>query len=126
VLSKIEPYSGPTSECAKCGNGSQLSPGPEIFPRMQHATLRVRYCPGGKELEETEENPLTAFLQLVSSESISSKFRSVSLKRVNICAGIGEDHLHVTCVDCGYEWLTHTKERGEPPKMQSAASKTAA
>lgn len=112
---KIEPFTGHHTYCPKCGNGSenQLVHGVgdfNVHPSMRTA-LRVRYCAGGKEPEETEQNPLSAFLQLIAADAISSKFRTLSLTRVNICAGIGEEHLHVQCVDCGYEWLTQTKEQ---------------
>lgn len=30
--------------------------------------------------------------------------------KLNICAGIGEEHLHKICSRCQFEWLTETKD----------------
>lgn len=41
------------------------------------------------------------------------KLGTPSRPRINICAGIGEEHLHKTCACCQYEWLTQTKDSGK-------------
>lgn len=113
VASRLEPFPAPNAECPKCGAGPGRQPvSLSAFPMPAPSALKLIYCAGGKEPEETTENPLMAFMQTVlSGEAFAQKFRSLPLKRINICAGITEEHLHVGCMNCGHEWLTQTKEQ---------------
>lgn len=109
--SKIEPFTGPMAGCPKCGCGSGNPPNPRFVPQtFVQSSLRVRYCLGGKEPEENAAEPVMELLQQIFMAA-ADKLRAVTVKRLNICAGITEEHLHVTCVDCGHEWLTQTKEQ---------------
>lgn len=98
----IKTYSE-SEQCVKCG---ALDNPQGVIMGMQ--SIHTRFCPGGKELEEEQEkNPIEAFLALVPA---ITNFGAVPRKpKINICAGIGEEHLHKTCPRCGFEWLTQTK-----------------
>jgi hypothetical protein len=94
----IKPFTEST-QCVKCG---AVDPHPMLMIGVQ-----TRYCPGGQEPEtETEKNPIEAFLSLLPS--LGSPLAAARKPGINICAGIGEDHLHKTCSRCGFEWLTKT------------------
>lgn len=100
----IKPYSE-SATCVKCGAGDN-SPN----PMLGMMGINTRFCPGGKELEEEEpKNPIEAFLSLLPA--LGSSLAVAHKPRINICAGIGEEHLHKTCPRCGFEWLT--KVRGD-------------
>lgn len=58
-------------------------------------TSVTRHCAGGKAPTEIT--------------SLSEALRNGSCERLNLCAGIAEPHLHVTCRNCGFERLMKTK-----------------
>ena len=101
---RLNPFSD-VSTCIKCGSTSLPS----------HGHIGTRYCAGGKEPEERPEeshDPMTQIATVFSK--VASVHNQVGAplvpSRLNICAGIGEEHLHKTCSGCGYEWLTETKD----------------
>lgn len=115
----LKPFADVTT-CPKCGDGpAPVNPpaadpffttaGPGFFPAM--VFVATRYCPGGQELESPAEvNPVHALIEFVAPKV---GFPAVPPKtRLNICWGIGEEHLHKTCSRCQYEWLTRTKDSG--------------
>lgn len=114
---KLKPFSTITC-CEKCGNGyippnpvglGPQDPAPFILAPVFFSSFTIRYCAGGKEPENpTEQNPVASFLQTVSAIA-PDKLASSLPPRINICAGIGEDHLHLTCTCCQYEFLMQTK-----------------
>jgi len=57
--------------------------------------------------------PLQAAMQTLTSILPDSK-RPADLigprGKLNICAGIGTEHLHATCSNCNYEFLMATKD----------------
>ena len=94
----IKPFTE-SAQCAKCGAGDNTS-----VPMMGMTGVHSRYCPGGQEPEvEPDKNPIEALLTLIPAFSNPLAPRK---SRINICAGIGEEHLHKTCSRCGFEWLT--------------------
>ena len=100
----IKPFSE-LAQCIKCGAGD---PSTHAIPMIGvHGPIHTQFCPGGKELEEEQDkNPVEAFLSLLPA---ISNLQLARKPKINICAGIGEEHLHKTCPRCGYEWLTGTK-----------------
>ena len=98
----IKPYSE-TADCIKCG-----APDRHPNPMLGVIGAATRFCPGGKQLEEDDQDksPIDAILSLLPALSNPMSARK---PRINICAGIGEEHLHKTCPRCGFEWLTQTK-----------------
>lgn len=129
----LKPFSTITC-CEKCGNGDfdflpkggdvsfepnflglagpQAGPIAVAYPPVGLSIFSIRYCAGGKEpTDPAEQNPLAAFLQTVSSGD-PRLLGSTMTPRINICAGIGEEHLHYTCSRCQYEFLMRTKETG--------------
>jgi hypothetical protein len=127
---KLKPFSE-SAQCEKCGGQDifffqdpprianrdpfpiGIDPPPVIFaPAPGVVDIRTRYCPGGQEPEaRVEDNPLATLLASLPAGPKAEMFTSSLRPRINICAGIGEEHLHKTCPRCGYEWLT--KVRGE-------------
>ena len=98
----IKPFSE-LAECVKCGAGDN-SPN----PMLGMMGINTRFCPGGQGPEvEEEKNPIETFLSVLP-QLAAQKIPSTR-PRINICAGIGEEHLHKTCPRCGFEWLTQTK-----------------
>jgi hypothetical protein len=100
----IKPFTE-SAQCIKCG----LFDNPQgVIMGMQ--SIQTRFCPGGQEPEcEPDRNPVDALLSLLPALSNPLTARK---PRINICAGIGEEHLHKTCPRCGFEWLTGTKPAG--------------
>jgi hypothetical protein len=82
--------------CRQCG--SELNWLDKVKCWLSSSTMAVvnqRYCPGGK--EPTELVGLPEAMMRGSSE------------RLNVCAGVTEPHLHLTCRSCGFEWLMKVK-----------------
>jgi hypothetical protein len=105
----LKPFSD-IEYCEKCGNGKAHDPRVAAFLPPPGLTFCVSYCPGGKEPEEpAETNPLAALLEALPQGPRASMFASSRRPRINICAGIGEEHLHITCTRCQHEFLTKTK-----------------
>ena len=130
---KIEPYTGPLASCPKCGNGAPpTTDAPQLTEEMLESmpfnvpvrivhggALRVRYCPGGKKKVETSGTPL-------KSMSVAEVLREGLPLVLNflrgsspgleapICEGAQEEHLHIHCTGCCYEWLTHTLDKSPP------------
>lgn len=99
----IKPFSE-LAECVKCGAGDSMPASPMIG---MFGSINTRFCPGGKEPEEEQDkNPIHAILSLLPS--LGNPLAALK-PRINICAGIGEEHLHKTCPRCGFEWLTGTR-----------------
>jgi predicted RNA-binding Zn-ribbon protein involved in translation (DUF1610 family) len=75
--------------CPKCGMGDRASEMPQQLSAMPAPAMLgtivfvlTRYCAGA----------------------------APGSTGVNLCAGIGHEHLHKICPNCGYEWLTKTKD----------------
>lgn len=97
----IKPFTE-SAQCVKCGAADQ------ILTPMMGMGIGSMFCPGGKQLEEEQEkNPVEAFLSLLPA--ITNLGGVARKPKINICAGVTEEHLHKTCPRCGYEWLIHTK-----------------
>lgn len=99
--------------CPKCGDGpAPTGPDSAFFNSPMGVVLSfvtTRYCPGGQEPESpAEPNPMLALIEFVAPKVGFSA--GTPKPRLNICAGIGEEHLHKTCSRCQYEWLTRTKD----------------
>lgn len=114
----IKPFSDVVS-CEKCGHGNvdpvEPPSGPHVpelplyMVRVAFSSFDVRYCGGGKELENpAEKNPVVSFLQMIG-QGDPRMFASSLPPRINICAGIGEEHLHLTCTRCRHEFLMKPK-----------------
>jgi hypothetical protein len=101
----IKPFTE-LAECVKCGAGDSL---PTSSPMIgMYGQIQTRFCPGGQELEaEPEKTPVDAILSLLPT--LLSNPLAARKPRINICAGIGEEHLHKTCPRCGFEWLIGTR-----------------
>jgi ribosomal protein S27AE len=100
----IKPFTE-SAQCTKCGAADYLAMGQPMPSNLMMNPVIMRFCPGGKELEEEEpKNPIEAFLSLLPA--LGSSMAVARKPRINICAGIGEEHLHKTCPRCGFEWLT--------------------
>lgn len=78
--------------------------------------ILTRYCPGGKEPEQAPEESTDPMMQIATmvsrAASVHNQVGAETLlkPRINICAGIGEEHLHRVCSNCGFEFLTKTKD----------------
>jgi predicted nucleic-acid-binding Zn-ribbon protein len=119
---KQQPFSN-SVECAKCGSGAvDLKTLPAgIAPRLS-GYVTMRYCSGGKEPEAPAEiNPLNLAQELIAAATGKpiSLGEPVPRGRLNICAGIGEEHLHLTCSWCGYEWLMETKDHSSVVSLRN-------
>jgi len=98
----IKPFTD-LAQCVKCGAGDNAH-----NPMLGMSGINTRYCPGGQELEaEPDKTPVDAILSLLPT--LLSNPLAARKPRINICAGIGEEHLHKTCPRCGFEWLIMTK-----------------
>lgn len=124
--------------CAKCGAGQPVQspeldaefkpPEPEVPPHLLHPTipgqlrgrfpygyvvfpspLRTVYCAGGKEPESEEQNPLVGVFKMATG-ALPEQLKNLSGRTINICAGIGQEHLHRICSNCGYEFLMQCKD----------------
>ena len=75
--------------------------------------MHTRYCRGGKELENEEaENPMATIMKAATG-ALPEQFKSLGFvgpSKINICAGITEEHLHKICSVCAYEFLMQTKD----------------
>lgn len=79
--------------------------------------IRTRYCPGGQEPEQPAElDPMAVSLQAITQmtsglpEHLRPTLPPPPRGKLNICAGIGEEHLHAVCNNCQYEFLMATKD----------------
>ncbi len=127
---KILPWKHEPAVCCKCGGCEIISflasipnpfntDGPTLMAARADGTeqciptsIGTVYCPGGQEPEKEETNPIAAMLHVASKTgAVPPGFDAgISKKSINICAGIGEEHLHRICGRCQYEWLTQTKD----------------
>lgn len=101
------------SECPKCGSADHSCDDKEAACQRPCRHIRTRYCAGGKPVtEDAPVNPMMALGRIMESAQEGKTVSSADLTRteINLCAGVGEEHLHKTCVMCGYEFLTRTKE----------------
>jgi hypothetical protein len=133
---KIKPF-GELLSCPKCGAGKpdNQPPMPALTEEMVDAMpfgvaipiyngpmpgfspIRTRYCPGGQEPETVPElDPIGASLQMIQQMTshlpshLQPQMPAGPRGKINICAGIGEDHLHAICNNCQYEFLMATKD----------------
>ena len=117
----LKPFSE-ISTCIKCGISEQLrqmqdfGPPSVFLPQGKiPGVILTRYCAGGKEPEERPEespDPMAHIAAIFSKvASVHNQVGALVPAKLNICAGIGEEHLHKTCSACGYEWLMKTKDR---------------
>src|SRR5260221_6069414 len=96
----------PFTESAQCNKCGAFDNPQGVIMGMQ--SIQTRFCPGGQELEaEPDKPPVDAILSLLPT--LLSNPLAARKPRINICAGIGEEHLHKTCPRCGFEWLIKTK-----------------
>lgn len=128
IDNKVRPFTE-LKGCPKCGVGDE----PPVYPPapalpIEYAgalpilmgsftPLRTRYCPGGQEPESPVElDPMATSLQaaMAAMTSIIPEHKRPELAaprgKINICAGIGQEHLHATCSNCSYEFLMATKD----------------
>lgn len=113
-----------SAECVKCGLADVLLLNPDsalhrslthhepvppvLFGMGAVSVIQTRYCPGGQEPEvEQPADPVLALFSMLPQ--LANKQLPTLRPKLNICAGIGEEHLHKTCPRCGFEWLTGTK-----------------
>lgn len=112
IDSKIKPFIA-GHVCVKCGAGEILYPPPALHMH----SVTIRFCSGGKEPESPlDVDPMTSSFQ-AAMNTLSSVFPQQIVNHVgeqrgklNICAGIAEEHLHATCNNCQYEFLIQTKD----------------
>ena len=138
---KIEPFSNIVA-CPKCGCG-ELAANPvsmctagaiegqafgvslPTMPIMGPSyAITTRFCPGGQEPEQKGDNELveTAKIMAAAVSAINpaaSKLIPDSTSKINICAGIAEEHLHRTCSNCGFEFLMATKDAAISAEVRS-------
>lgn len=134
---KLQPFAVSTC-CPKCGAGEpapvvppsygdKWSAGLDTVPAplspfiayngpFMSGTLRTRYCAGGKEPEsEGELDPMVQITRVAASitggKGAADLFHGPG--KINICAGITEEHLHRICTNCEYEFLMQTKDSEE-------------
>lgn len=123
----VQPF-GDLGTCPKCGHGDPFIGKAEnagtvpTFPSSDMpfaviasmpSVLRRRYCPGGQEPETpaTAESDVPKILSaFVGSVLPMLTAMNGAKPNLNICAGVLEEHLHVTCSNCGFEFLMATKD----------------
>lgn len=115
---KLHPYSA-LCECPKCGNRDHSSD-----KTVEHACfhIRTRYCAGGKDLEEHKPaNPMAIIGGMMEAAGEGRNLTTDMLTKteINLCAGIGEEHLHKVCSSCGFEWMTGTKDSAQQSALSS-------
>ncbi|HLW53227.1 MAG TPA: hypothetical protein VKW06_10330 [Candidatus Angelobacter sp.] len=72
--------------------------------------FEIHYCAGGKELESEITDPMAQTIQMAANLTSGGKMPSIMPKRVNVCAGIFQEHLHRTCIRCRFEVLTECRD----------------
>ena len=122
------------TECPKCGlkdkseekvNAVALSTRTQalfaaldrVLGRLGPAlAMRRQYCKGGQGPESEQKNPLAVVFEGAATLSASpgpefmEKLQELNGRKINICAGIGAEHLHLFCQLCGYEFLMECKD----------------
>jgi hypothetical protein len=83
-------------DCPKCGiRLNRMDRFKMWLMSSAMATVNIRYCGGGK--QPTEQVGVVEAMMRGKEE------------RFNVCAGVSEPHLHLTCRSCNYEWLMQVK-----------------
>lgn len=94
---KPVPFQKQLKTCPKCGWGPTHMPG--LFVRwfdLAHCAFRVNYCKGGQDPEKTVTHATIAGLV---EQTVNP-----------ICAGVGQDHLHISCTHCGFHFLMESMD----------------
>jgi ribosomal protein L37E len=97
AVMKPVPFQVQMRTCPKCGWGPSKRPGFLIrWFDIPHAAFKVSWCPGSQDLEK-----VTKIVTL--SGEVDHKYNPV-------CAGVSENHLHLSCTHCGFHFLMETRD----------------
>jgi hypothetical protein len=124
---KLQPFTE-NATCTKCGKSDEspvvamaLPPGmlpaadagavpfainPAVFAFQ---SFGVQYCAGGKE-PESDDDTFGPILAMIANILPDSSRIPAGPRKINICAGMTESHMHVRCHRCQFEFLMECKD----------------
>lgn len=91
----LQPFQKTVRHCAKCGGTMMRYPSFIVRTLSLNFTyFSIHHCAGGKDPEQA--------IHLMGGLA--------HMNAANPCAGLSEEHLHVTCKMCGFMFLMRTED----------------